>query len=79
MFSHWSRPKPNASEGGWVIYSDLQEILLITPGVLENENQYKLKKAQLKTENHDKLKKEQLRKIRTKIKRKQLRKGYQEK
>ena len=19
MFSHWSRPKPNASEGGWVI------------------------------------------------------------
>ena len=34
MFSHWSRPKPNASKGGWVIYSDLQEILLITPGVL---------------------------------------------
>ena len=34
MFSHWSRPKPNASEGGWVIYSDLQEILLITLGVL---------------------------------------------
>ena len=35
MFSHWSRPKPNASEGGWVIYSDLQEILLITLGVFE--------------------------------------------
>ena len=34
MFSHWSRPKPNASEGGWVIYSDLQEILLITLVVL---------------------------------------------
>ena len=38
MFSHWSRPKPNASEGGWVIYSDLQEILLITLGVLGNWN-----------------------------------------
>ena len=35
MFSHWSRPKPNASEGGWVIYSYLQEILLITPVVLD--------------------------------------------
>ena len=34
MFSHWSRPKPNASEGGWVTYSDLQEILLITLVVL---------------------------------------------
>ena len=39
MFSHWSRPKPNASEGGWVIYSDLQEILLITLGVLEDTDE----------------------------------------
>ena len=33
---HWSRPKPNSSQGGWVIDSYLHEILLITPLVLAN-------------------------------------------
>ena len=35
MLSHWSRPKPTSSQGGWVIDSYLHGILLlITPVVL---------------------------------------------
>ena len=34
MFSHWSRPNPTSSQGGWVIDSHLHKMLLITPVVL---------------------------------------------
>ena len=40
MFSHWSRPNPTSSQGGWVIDSHLHKMLLITPVVLTTSSSF---------------------------------------